>query len=282
MVVEKKIVLVTGGTGTIGRKVVEKLLARKYSVYVLSRKQGQNSGKVNYLWGDINDKINLKKCDYIIHLAANLSHGDKEGCEAVNVNGTKNILATAEKLKIKKMVHVSTIMVYKDNQGEVMTEKSNRYKRSEDPYVDTKTRAEELVRQEKIPAVVVYPTVVVDLKNRGEPAGSKIARMLWKMSGSFNGCLNGLIGSNQRMINYVLVDDVAEGIVLALEKGKIGDSYILGGENITIGEYLKKMAGYYKTHTLPIRLPGFLGKTKEMNFSSEKAKEELGYKPKTI
>jgi len=282
MVVDRQTILVTGGTGTIGRKVVRKLEEREYKVYVLSRKKGQTNGQTRYLKGDINDKIDLKKCDYIIHLAACLDHGDKEQCESVNVDGTKNILRLAKEWKVKKMVHVSTIMVFKDRQGKMLDEDSEKEGPSDDPYVDSKNRAEAAVKESKVPAIIVYPSVVVDLENRGEPGGNKMAKWLWKMSGGFNGCINGLIGSRKRMINYVLVEDVAEGMVLALEKGKIGQSYVLGGENIRIGDYLKKMTDYYKTKTLPVRLPGFLFKTREICFSSQKARDELGYRPRTV
>ena len=282
MVVKNKIVLVTGGTGTIGKIVVKKLVEKKYKVLVLSRKKHKNSANITYLMGNINDNIKLNKCDYIIHLAACLDGRDKENCNLVNVEGTKNILNLAKKIKIKKMVYVSTIMVFQNSQEKLRGENWKKKSWSDNAYVDSKIKAEMIVKKSLVPVVSVYPTAVLDLKNRGEPYGSVIAKSLWKIAGGFNGCVNCLIGSGNRILNYALVEDVAEGIILALEKGKIKENYILGGENIKISEYLKKMARYYKTHVFPIRIPSFFSKNIEMNFSSQKAMDELGYKPKTI
>jgi len=282
MVVKIKSVLVTGGTGTIGKKVVEKLIEKKFKVYVLSRKKLKENKKVTYLKGDINSDIKIKNCDFIIHLAACLDSRDKESCYLTNVDGTKNILNLAKKLKIKKLVHISTIMVFKDSLNKVGNENWKKEKKSDNFYIDSKINAELIVKESTIPSVIVYPTAVLDLKNRAEPYGSDIARFLWKIAGGFNGCISCLFGSGQRIFNYVLVDDIANGIILALEKGKMGESYILGGENIEVSKYLKKMARFYKTHTLPIRIPNFFAKSTNMNFSSQKAINDLNYNPKTI
>jgi nucleoside-diphosphate-sugar epimerase len=282
MVVKSKSVLVTGGTGTIGKKVVEKLIEKKYEVYVLSRKKLKKNNKITYLMGDINSDIKLKSCDYIIHLAACLDSRDKENCYLTNIKGTKNILNFAKKLKIKKLIYVSTIMVFKDSLNKIRNENWKKEKKSDNFYIDSKIKAELIVKECSIPSVIVYPTAVLDLKNRAKPYGSDIARFLWKIAGGFNGCISCLFGSGQRILNYVLVDDIADGIILALEKGKTGQNYILGGENIEVSRYLKKMARFYKTHTLPIRIPSFFSKNRNMNFSSQKAINELDYNPKTI
>jgi dihydroflavonol-4-reductase len=282
MVVIRKTVLVTGGTGKIGRKVVSLLLTKNYHVYVLSRKHHKNKNNITYLTGDINSNFDLKKCDYFIHLAACLDGSDKKCCYSTNVEGTKNILKLAQKLKIKKLVYTSTISVFKNSGQNIRDESWKKVINTGNHYIDSKLHAEEEVKLSPVPTIIVYPTLVLDLKDRGEPHGNPVVIWLWKLSGGFNGSLSGLFGKGDRILNYVIAEDVAEGIVLALEKGSVGENYILGGENIKIVDYLKKMSKYYKTYTLPIRLPDFLSKPKALFFSSRKAETKLGYNPKNI
>lgn len=263
-----KTVFVTGGTGMVGKYVVEELLKRKYKVKILTRKDNLGG---DYVVGEITDKKiekYLKNCFGVIHLAACMGVKDSyKEFYRVNVVGIKNILKLSKKAKVKKFVNVSSVIALKPNEGD---------------YAKTKASALEVAKMYKNDMDIsnVYPTIVIDPYKIVEPDGSVLQKILWKIAGGIPGGLMGLFGSSRRLVNYVLVENLAKGIVDVLEKGGKGEDYILGGENITIKDYLKKMAKFYKRWYLPIRIP-FL-KINDFKFSSAKAEKELGYKIKKI
>lgn len=274
-------VLVTGATGMIGNYVVKKLLARGYGVRGLSRSSG----------GDVADKKAVNRAmdgvGAVVHLAAclDLTLGRDEFFKT-NVLGMKNILESARLMKVPTVVNVSSGVVY--GGGVMIDEKTPLKKGTVDNYVGSKIEALRLVekyRKKGQNVINVFPTAVIDVNRKAEMKSRGLIRFVWKVMGGIPGGLMGMFGPRWRRINCVLVEDVANGIILAMEKGGVNEDYILGGVDITIESYLKKMVAIYKRWYCPVRLPGWIAEKmwrvsfEDKCFSIIKAKKEIGYIP---
>lgn len=310
-------VFVTGATGKIGRHLVNHLVSQGFYVKALARRKNitwPNSDKIQTIEADILDENVIRKavqgCDYSFHLAAYLNINDKRKdlFQRVNVEGTKTVLNAALNSNIKKIVYVSTALVF-DSAGksEIKEGSAQKSDYQGDNYIETKIGALAYAREmmKRLPVVVVYPTAVIDLNDFASAAPLKsagIQNLLWeKIGGGIPGGLVNLIGPKERIFNYVIVDDLVEGIILAAVKGQAGEEYILGGENITAADYLQVVFSRLNKRKFPLRIPifpfkavSFLGRFvsvppmvrliaenchKDMRFSSEKAKLSLGYNP---
>lgn len=318
MAVKQKIVFVTGGTGRIGHHLVTRLAEQGFYVRVLTRKQNNPWTKVaniETIRGDILDKNIIRKtiegCDYLFHLAVyqNIEDKNKDLFSQVNVEGTKTVLNSAVKSGVKKVVYVSTAAVFESTRKSEADENwAQKSSCPNDHYVQTKIEALAFVRQMKkfLPIVVVYPTAVIDLNSFSSAAPALSGRwqkFLWeRVGGGIPGGLINLIGSKDRIFNYLAVEDLAESLIRAATMGKAGEEYILGGENITVGNYLRLASQRLKRKVFPVRVPFFIFRVLSqlkrfialppivnlisqappgnMCFSSEKARKFLGHSPK--
>lgn len=324
-------VFITGVTGFIGTILTEKLLARGYRVRGLGRRekpvlppggiltaeQVWEHPNFEYFRGDILDKESLREgmagSDYVFHLAAYAQnwHRDRKTFDRFNVDGTRHILELCEELAVRRLVYTSTIVTLgTTKKGEIGDETMPRP--SEKCFTDyerTKLIAEREVlrwhRERNLPAVVVNPTRVFGPGQLSESNSVVVVMELYR-SGKFPFLVN--FGKN--LGNYVLGDDVAQGHILALERGRLGERYILGGdENITVRDiynFIDEFRGK-KGFKLPIWLfwpmvvayslqfaadafgiypmitPGWVRLySTDGAFSVEKAKRELGYAPTPI
>lgn len=324
-------VFITGVTGFIGTILAEKLLARGYRVRGLGRREkpelppgGITTAErtwehphFEYFRGDILDKESLRAgmagCDYVFHLAAYAQnwHRDRKTFDRFNVDGTRHVMELCEELAIKRLVFTSSIVTLgTTKKGEIGDE--NMPRQSEKCFTDyerTKLIAEREVmrwhRERNLPAVIVNPTRVFGPGQLSE-SNSIIVLMDLYRRGKFPFLLN--FGKN--LGNCVLADDVAEGHILAMERGQLGERYILGGdENITMRDiynYVDEFRGQ-KGFKFPIWLmwpmivayslqfaanafgiypiitPGWVRLfSSDGAFSVEKAKRELGYKPTSM
>lgn len=298
-----KNVFVTGGTGLIGRYVLKILKNRGYSIRVLSRQKHQNDSQVKYIQGDLNDQALLKKhlydCQYLIHLAAQLGSSNYNDNFSTNVLGTKNILDSVNPKVIKKIVCVSTVSIFKDCGTTIRDETWAKNINSNDPYVKTKLAAYQICQKykKKLPMVIVFPSIVID-KRRLTYSPKGFPGLIWKIFGAIPGGLLSKVGSQIRYTNYVSVKDVARGIVLAMEKAKNDEEYLLTGKNVTVNKYVKDMEKIFHKKSLPIHIPIFIIKIlaklplrwpdiiyeiskhgmKSLYFSHKKAKNDLSYK----
>ncbi len=235
--------LVTGATGFIGSNLVRELLRQGYQVRALVRK-GSNPKNIEGLdievsLGDLLDRASLERaldgCEVLFHVAAAYTFWspDPRSIYQVNVQGTANILAAARDRGIKKVIYTSTESTIGIADNSLGTEAG-----VADPeevpghYKKSKCLAERLALkmcQEGLPLVVVNPTTPVgpgDIKPT--PTGQMIVDFLnRRMPASVNTGLN-----------VVDVEDVAKGHILALEKGRIGQRYILGNRNLTFRQIL--------------------------------------------
>jgi nucleoside-diphosphate-sugar epimerase len=271
---KNKKIFITGASGRIGSNLVKSLLRQKYKVIALVRNKNKIKKRKNLevVVADINEidkyKKEIKKCGIVYHLAAyqNMFDRDIREFERVNVEGTKNILNLLLDSKVERFVYVSTVMVFEKTGQIARNEKWSKKKTGgENYYVETKLRGLNLVNKykNKIPSMIVYPTIVLDKTDKKAPARGFLG-LLWKyLGGGTNGGLMSLVGK-KRIENFVLMPDLIRALVNCIDKGKVGEDYILGGENIFFeNKYIKfkipisflKLFSFIKIIRLIVRNP---------------------------
>ncbi len=240
-------VLVTGGTGFLGRRIVSEL-APRHSLRLLVRPTASRErfpAGVEFAAGDVTDRASLDRavagCDAIVHAAALVKIlAPGEEFDRVNVGGIGNVLAAAEAAdSMGKLVYVSSFIALGPTEagpGGVLDESADVRDRAWiNHYERTKALADRRARQaiaEGAPVNVVYPGVIYGPGEMTE--GNIVVRHILDL---VHRRLPVLIGAPTRRWNYVHVDDVARGVGLALEKGAPGARYVLGGDNVTLGEF---------------------------------------------
>lgn len=252
--------LITGGTGFVGRAVVVELLAAGREVRVLARRPDHPALaglEVEVVRGDLRDPSSLaaavKGCRRVFHVAADyrLWVPDPEVMYAVNVQGTKDLLAAAAEAGVSRMVYTSTVGTL-GNPGDgtpgteetpvALEEMVGDYKRS-------KFLAEQAVleaAQQGFPVVLVHPsTPVGPWDARPTPTGQIIVDFLRRRMPAYL----------ETGLNLVHVRDVAQGHLLAEEKGRLGEKYILGNENLSLSEIFGLLAEITGLPAPQMRLP---------------------------
>jgi dihydroflavonol-4-reductase len=302
--------LVTGATGFVGAAVARRLLDDQWQVRVLARPGSDRRNlqrlDVELIEGDLTDMNSLQHaahgCEGLFHVAADYRLGarDAQQLYRTNVEGTRNVLSAARRSGVQRIVYtssVATIGIPADGTpGDERTANSlenmiGHYKRS-------KYLAEEVAREaarEGMAVVIVSPSTPVgpgDLKPT--PTGQLVLD-------AAAGRMPAYVDTG---LNVVHVDDVAAGHLLAYERGKVGERYILGGEDMTLRDILGQIAMLVGRKPPRVRLPygvvlpiayaaegfarisgrsgritleGVRMSRKRMFFSSAKAARELGY-----
>ena len=239
-------VFLTGGTGFIGGHVARKLRARGDDVRALVRSSAKGAELeqlgCELVVGDLGDDAaiadGLEGVDAVIHGAAIYEVGipeseHREMYEA-NVLGTERVLRAALDAKTPKVIYVSTVAAFGNTHGEVVDETYEHPGREFTSYYEqTKYEAhriaKRLIADEGLPCVIVQPGGVYGPDDHSA-IGTQITQFLdGKMP---------MIAFPELGMNMVHVDDVAEGILLALDRGKLGESYVLGGEITTMRELI--------------------------------------------
>ncbi len=251
---------VTGATGFIGANLTRRLLRDGHAVSVLLRNPSSAYRPLfkncRVITGDLMNtsglRIGMESCDVVFHLAAYTSPVsiDPSLPYRVNVTGSLNILKAAEERGVRKMIMCSTAgtLGYSPS-GEILDESSARYGIPGTEYEITKAKAEEelLAGQTGRTAVVIVKPTRVYGPGKLTQANSMTRIMdlygkgLWRI----------MPGDGYAMGNYVFIGDVVEGLVLAAEKGREGETYILGGENLSYTELFSTLGELYgKTRKL--------------------------------
>jgi dihydroflavonol-4-reductase len=242
-------VFVTGGTGFIGGHVIAKLRERGDEVRALVRNP-EKGRKLEGLGcelmsGDLSDeaviRAGLEGCDAAIHGAAIYEVGiparDHARMHEANVEGTERVLRAALEAKTPKVVYISTVAAFGNTRGQVVDE-GYRHPSTDftSYYEQTKYEAHQVALrliEQGLPCVIVQPGGVYGPEDHS-PIGTQMRQFL---AGRMPA-----IAFPETGFNMVHVDDVAEGVVLALHKGEVGQSYVLGGEITTMRGLIETLA----------------------------------------
>jgi dihydroflavonol-4-reductase len=253
--------LVTGATGFVGGAVVRALVNRGIDVRVLARAgadlQNIQSLTVERVEGDLRDQASLRNalhgCRQLYHVAAHYALWAKDPAifYDVNVTGTKNLLEAAREVDTERIVYCSTIgAIGLPPGGGLGTEETpvsleqmaGHYKRSK--YL----AEQEVLKLAKagLPVIIVNPSAPVGIGDvKPTPTGQVIVDFM-------KGRMPAYIETG---MNIVDVDDVATGHLLAMEKGRIGERYILGSANLMLREVLEILSRLTGVKAPTIKLP---------------------------
>ncbi|HUI82433.1 MAG TPA: hopanoid-associated sugar epimerase [Bryobacteraceae bacterium] len=254
---DRKPALVTGASGFLGWHVARVLLERGYEVRTLVRPGSQVTGlDTEPVIGDLRDPKSLERavadCGLVFHVAADYRLWVKDPQELYrsNVDGTRNLLEAARQAGISRFVYTSTvgsIGIPHDDIGDENTpvalgDMAGDYKRS-------KFLAEQVVLEYAragFPAVIVNPTAPVgDHDVKPTPTGQTVLDFL-------NGRMPAFIDTG---LNIVDVRDTADGHWLACERGRVGERYILGSENLTLEQIFEILARLTGRKAPAVKLP---------------------------
>jgi farnesol dehydrogenase len=240
-------ILVTGATGFLGKNLVIELRKRNYPVRALVR--DINRAKllaefgIELAPGDITDKPSVLKamegCQYVFHTAAMVKTWvrNRFQFDQVNVEGLKNIIESAKQVKVEKLIYTSSFMALGPTDGTIADENYVLTPRTfHNDYERTKYSADQLARRysnEKVSQVILYPGVIY---GPGELTQGNIVVHLIRQY--LHHKIPGMLGDGSKQWNYVYIDDVINGQILALEKAQSGTRYILGGENASMQAFI--------------------------------------------
>lgn len=306
--------LVTGASGFVGSAVVRALLDRGETVRTFVRSSSDRRNlenlRVDIQVGDLCDRASLdramKGCDTVFHVAADYRLWVPEPSQMfmANVEGTRNVMDAAGNAGVRRIVYTSSVATLglelsgepaneetPVNEGDIIS-----------PYKQSKFAAEALVKRMVtelgLPAVIVHPSTPIGPRDvKPTPTGKIVVE-------AARGRMPAFVDTG---LNVVHVDDVAQGHLLAMERGAIGGQYILGAENLTLAEILGAVAEIVHRPAPKWRLPhdvvmpiAFLAELwarltgrepfvtrdgvrlarKHMFFSSDHAIRSLGYQPR--
>jgi dihydroflavonol-4-reductase len=253
-------VLVTGASGFVGSAIAGALRARGHEVRTLVR---PSSPRANLdpsdivFEGDLRDRASLaaalKGARFLFHVAADyrLWAKDPDEIRRNNVEGTRLIMEEALRAGVERIVHTSSVATLKLTDGAAATED---HPLAEDAaigaYKQSKAAAERLVetmiRRDGLPAVIVNPSTPIGPRDiRPTPTGRIIVE-------AASGRMPAFV---QTGLNLVHVDDVAAGHIAALDRGRIGERYILGGDNVFLADMLADIAQIVGRRPPRLKLP---------------------------
>ena len=242
-------VLITGGTGYLGRAIVRAMAARGHDVVVFARRATASALPGRAVDGDIRDRDAVRRAaegvDAICHSAALVSlwRPRPADFDEVNVGGVTTIVAVAHELSIPRLVYTSSFLARPPG-GREERLRANDYQR-------TKAEALAVVRRAVAagaPVVSLVPGVVYGPGVDSE--GNLVGRLLRDHA---RGRLPGIVGG-ERTWSFAYVDDVADAHVAAIERGRTGAEYAVGGENVPQLRAFE-MAGRLTGRGLPRRIP---------------------------
>ncbi len=246
-------ILLTGGTGFQGRAVARALLAAGHQPTLLVRPGRIPSDLepgLEAAQGDVTDPASLAAVlpagggiEAVIHMAAlvEMWMPDRRAFDQVNVQGLVNVLNAARAAGVGRVVYCSSFMA--------LGPSGDRPRREDDPpggppfhndYERTKYLADQVARKAMAAGaslVAVYPGVVYGPGNL--TSGGLVTRQVQLF---LQGKLPGILGPGDQPVCYAYIEDVAAGVVAALERGRPGRGYILGGENATLNELMAALA----------------------------------------
>lgn len=304
-------VLLTGGSGFVGSAIARALLASGYTVRALVRPSSARNNlaglDLETFDGDICDDEALARAmtgvRYVVHAAADyrLWARDPAALVRTNVAGTRSVMRAALRQGVERVVYTSSVATLATRDGEAADESMpldanaaiGAYKRSK---VEAERAVEAMIARDALPAVIVNPSTPIGPRDiKPTPTGRIIVE-------AARGRIPAFVDTG---MNLVHVDDVANGHVAALTRGRIGERYILGGQNVPLVTMLTEIARMTGRRAPRVRLPraplyplaaiaeaiarvtsreplltrdGLRMSEHRMFFSSDKAARELGYR----
>ena len=304
------LVLVTGASGFLGSAVVAAFRAAGHPVRALVRAtspRGNLRDDVEVAVGDLLDRAAvasaLRGARHLVHVAADYRLWAPDPSEIVrtNVEGTRIVMEEARRAGVERIVHTSSVATLA-LRGDAPADESRplaedeaigAYKRSK---VMAERLVERMVREERLPAIIVNPSTPIGPRDiKPTPTGRVIVE-------AASGRMPGFVDTG---LNLVHVDDVAAGHLAALQRGRIGERYILGGENVPLSDMLATIAGLVGRPPPRLRIPralvypvavaaegmarltgrppfvtrdGLRMARRRMFFTDAKARAELGYR----
>jgi len=306
-------ILVTGASGFLGSSVMRQALERGFRVRVLVRASSPRTNveglPVELVEGDLRDAASMTRAmagvRYLFHVAADyrLWAPDPEEIVRNNRIGTVNVMEAARAAGVERVIYTSSVATLRvagatapvDETAPLAADEAiGAYKRSK---VVAEREVERMIA-EGLPAVIVNPSTPIGPRDvKPTPTGRVIVE-------AATGKIPAFVDTG---LNLVHVDDVATGHFLALERGRIGERYILGGEDVPLRQMLRDIADMSNRRAPTIELPRwplypvariaetiarFTGKEPfvtvdalkmsryRMFFTSAKAQRELGYAPR--
>jgi dihydroflavonol-4-reductase len=255
-------ILVTGGTGFLGSAVVRSVLARGSNVRALVRPTSAVDNLKGLackpVTGDLTDRDSLKEAlrgvRYLFHVAADYRFWapDPREIQRANVDGTTNLMREAMAAGVERIVYTSSVAALKLAGATGPVDETSRLAPHEaiGAYKRSKTMAEraveEMIARDRLPAIIVSPTTPIGPRDiKPTPTG----RILLDAA---RGKIPAFVDTG---LNFAHVDDIAEGHLLAFERGRVGESYILGGQNVSLRELLTAVAGLVGRRPPRINLP---------------------------
>jgi dihydroflavonol-4-reductase len=311
VVSSKSPTFVTGASGFIGSAVVRALLGSGFAVRALVRPSSPRTNlaglEVEIAEGDMRDPEVVgraaKGARYVLHVAADYRLWARNPQQIMhnNIEGTRVVMQAAKAAGAERIVYTSSVATLKPAELGRLANETNSLAEQEaiGSYKRSKVAAERIVasmiEEHRLPAVIVNPTAPVGPRDlRPTPTGRIIVE-------AARGRMPAFIDTG---LNLVHVDDVAAGHVAALRRGRVGERYILGGENMTLAEMLARIARLVGRRPPRLSLPrqliyplayaaeaaaritdrepfvtldGLRMAKVRMFFSSGKAEQELGY-----
>jgi dihydroflavonol-4-reductase len=305
-------ILITGASGFVGAAVVRQLLATGHAVRALTRRTSARANldglAAEIAEGDLRDPDSLNRAmagiRVVFHVAADYRLWARRSQDIVqtNVEGTRALMEAALRAGVERIVYTSSVATLKARPDGAPSDETlpldpaaaiGAYKYSK---VVAERLVETMVAERSLPAVIVNPSTPIGPRDvRPTPTGRIIVE-------AAAGRMPAYVDTG---LNLVHVDDVATGHLLALEKGRIGERYILGGQDVLLGDMLAEIARQTGRATPKLRLPrrlifpiayaaeavayvtdrepfvtttGLRLAKDRMFFTSAKAERELGYR----
>ncbi len=255
-------VLVTGASGFVGSAVAKALTEAGFAVRGLVRKTSPrahlNGASIEFAEGDLLDADSMRRAmvgvRYVFHVAADyrLWARDPSVIETVNVEGTRNVMTEALRAGVERVVYTSSVATLALNAaGDPVDETLplteakaiGAYKRSK---VAAERLVEAMIANQNLPAIIVNPSTPIGPRDvRPTPTGRIIVE-------AAAGRIPAFVDTG---LNLVHVDDVAAGHLAALRRGKIGERYILGGQNVNFCDMLADISAQVGRRAPRWRLP---------------------------
>jgi dihydroflavonol-4-reductase len=259
---DKEQILVTGASGFVGSAVARRLVETGYSVRALVRPTSPRAHlaglDLDFVEGDLRDRKSVARAiagiRYAFHVAADyrLWARDPNEIFASNVEGTRNLMEEAMHAGVERVVYTSSVATIALRSDGMAADETARLREDEGigAYKRSKIAAERLVEsmvaERGLAAVIVNPSTPLGPRDvRPTPTGRIILE-------AANGRIPAFIDTG---LNLVHVDDVASGHLAALHYGRIGERYILGGQNVLFSQMLSDIADLVGRRAARVRLP---------------------------